>query len=63
VGTGLKSCTKKVQIGQPFVLGGRTVTLIDTPGFDGTSGTEADIIMQISAYTAELQVIFHPPTD
>ncbi|KAF9563217.1 hypothetical protein CPC08DRAFT_335459 [Agrocybe pediades] len=52
VGRGLKSCTNIVQVAQPFELDGRTVTLIDTPGFDDTTKSDADILRMIAAFLA-----------
>lgn len=54
VGEGLKSCTKTVQIAQPFKLGGLLVTLVDTPGFDGTTVAEAESLKTIAAYSSAL---------
>lgn len=34
IGSDVKSCTKVVQSSAPFVVKGRRVVLIDTPGFD-----------------------------
>jgi hypothetical protein len=36
VGMGLNSCTYEVQVAPPFKLDGRSITLVDTPGFDDT---------------------------
>ncbi|KAF5326714.1 hypothetical protein D9619_004272 [Psilocybe cf. subviscida] len=51
-GSGLKSCTSIVQVAQPFELDGRRVTLIDTPGFDDTTKSDADILRMIAAFLA-----------
>ena len=37
----------------PFVLDGRHVTLIDTPGFDDTARSDTEILKQISAFLSE----------
>lgn len=52
VGQGLKSCTSKVQIASTFELDGRDVTLIDTPGFDDTTRSDAEILRMIAAFLA-----------
>ncbi|KAF5327319.1 hypothetical protein D9619_004266 [Psilocybe cf. subviscida] len=52
IGRGLQSCTSIVQIAQPFELDGRSVTLIDTPGFDDTTKSDADILRMIAAFLA-----------
>ncbi|PCH42106.1 nucleoside triphosphate hydrolase protein [Wolfiporia cocos MD-104 SS10] len=48
VGAGLESMTQDVQRSQPFQLGDYRITLIDTPGFDDTRKTDAEILLQIS---------------
>ena len=50
MGNGLRSCTDEVHVSSPFTLGGRTVTLIDTPGFDDTSKTDTDILKLIASF-------------
>ncbi|KAK7033306.1 GTP-binding protein A [Favolaschia claudopus] len=52
VGRNLVSCTSVVQVEPPFLLDGRAVTLIDTPGFDDTNRSDADILKQIAAFLA-----------
>ncbi|KAF8896188.1 P-loop containing nucleoside triphosphate hydrolase protein [Infundibulicybe gibba] len=52
VGMGLESCTNVVQIAQPFELDGRRVVLIDTPGFDDTTKSDADVLRMIAAFLA-----------
>ncbi|KDR76132.1 hypothetical protein GALMADRAFT_96589 [Galerina marginata CBS 339.88] len=52
VGRGLQSCTSIVQVAQPFALDGRSVTLVDTPGFDDTTKSDADILRMIAAFLA-----------
>ena len=49
---GLESCTAEVKLADEFVLDGRTVTLIDTPGFDDTSKSDAEILETIAAFLA-----------
>ncbi|CAL1717341.1 unnamed protein product [Somion occarium] len=53
VGKGLESCTSEVQVSQPFEIEGRIVTLIDTPGFDDTVKSEAEILRLITRFLAE----------
>jgi len=48
----LHSCTTTVQLSQQFELDGRQVTLIDTPGFDDTTKSDADILNMIAAFLA-----------
>lgn len=50
VGRGLESCTSEVRTSRSFVVSGRVVTLIDTPGFDDTSRSDTDILTMIAAY-------------
>ncbi|PPQ81007.1 hypothetical protein CVT25_014515 [Psilocybe cyanescens] len=52
VGRGLQSCTSKVQVAQSFELDGRSVTLIDTPGFDDTTKSDAEILRMIAVFLA-----------
>ncbi|THV00998.1 P-loop containing nucleoside triphosphate hydrolase protein [Dendrothele bispora CBS 962.96] len=52
VGKTLHSCTTTVQLSQLFELNGRQVTLIDTPGFDDTTKSDADILNMIAAFLA-----------
>jgi hypothetical protein len=53
VGRGLESCTSEVRTSRPFVVSGRIVTLIDTPGFDDTSRSDTDILTMIAAYLSK----------
>jgi len=46
----LESSTEKVQFSQPFVLDKHTVTLVDTPGFDDTTKTDAEILTIITDF-------------
>lgn len=50
VGEGLRSCTSKIETGYPFELFGRTITLVDTPGFDDTNLSDRDVLKMIAAY-------------
>ncbi|KAI3607881.1 hypothetical protein WG66_004633 [Moniliophthora roreri] len=54
VGRGLQSCTSTVQLSEAFELHGRQVTLIDTPGFDDTTKSDADILKMIAAFLATM---------
>ncbi|KAI0081634.1 hypothetical protein K474DRAFT_1671824 [Panus rudis PR-1116 ss-1] len=49
---GLKSCTAEVQISQPFGINETRVQLVDTPGFDDTHASDADILGRIAGYLA-----------
>ena len=52
VGMGLESCTAEVKLADKFTLDGRSVTLIDTPGFDDTTRSDSDILEMIAAFLA-----------
>ena len=49
---GLESCTAEVKLANEFTLGGRRVTLIDTPGFDDTTKSDTEILQIIAAFLA-----------
>ncbi|EMD33878.1 hypothetical protein CERSUDRAFT_76065 [Gelatoporia subvermispora B] len=49
VGTGLESCTGQVELAT-LDLDGQLVALVDTPGFDDSSRSQADIFKEISAF-------------
>ena len=53
---GLESCTAEVQLADKFALDGRSVTLIDTPGFDDTTKSDSDILEMIAAFLATAYV-------
>ena len=53
VGMGLHSCTSEVQVAKAFQLDGRSVTLIDTPGFDDTEKSDVEILKMISSFLAD----------
>ncbi|KAG2347712.1 hypothetical protein BDR05DRAFT_836555, partial [Suillus weaverae] len=55
VGMGLESCTNEVQTSQSFMLDGKRVVLVDTPGFDDTTKSDTDVLKMIAAY---LQTIY-----
>lgn len=50
VGASLRSCTSDVQICKPFKVDGRTVTLVDTPGFDDTDKSDTEVLAMIAAF-------------
>ncbi|EKM49287.1 uncharacterized protein PHACADRAFT_107075, partial [Phanerochaete carnosa HHB-10118-sp] len=52
VGHGLESCTSEVEVALPFMLDGKMVTLVDTPGFNDTVKTEAEILWLIADFLA-----------
>lgn len=49
VGHSITSCTSTVDMADPFILDGRQVFLFDTPGFNDTTKTEADILRIIAS--------------
>ena len=53
VGNDLELCTTEVQPTVEFTVDERTVILIDTPGFDDISTSDADILRLIATYLAE----------
>jgi predicted GTPase len=52
VGMDLESCTARVQRADGFTLDGRSIILIDTPGFDDTNKSDTDILKLIAAFLA-----------
>ncbi|OBZ66201.1 GTP-binding protein A [Grifola frondosa] len=50
VGVGLESCTDAMQFSQPFQLDNYSITLIDTPGFDDTSKTDAEVLNMVTEF-------------
>ncbi|KAJ3509701.1 hypothetical protein NMY22_g16207 [Coprinellus aureogranulatus] len=48
----LKSCTEAVSATEPFVVDGRKVVLVDTPGFDDTTKTDSEILKLIADFLA-----------
>jgi predicted GTPase len=50
VGHKLRSCTTKVEQTEPFLVSGREVVLLDTPGFDDTSKDDGEILEEIAEY-------------
>jgi len=53
VGDGLESCTTKVQVSIPFELDGQLVELIDTPGFDDATTSDADVLNMVANYLCD----------
>ncbi|KAG0699562.1 P-loop containing nucleoside triphosphate hydrolase protein, partial [Suillus ampliporus] len=53
VSDSLESCTSEVRTSRAFVVGERSVTLLDTPGFDDTSRSDTDILTMIAAYLSK----------
>ncbi|PVF99679.1 hypothetical protein CPB86DRAFT_756523 [Serendipita vermifera] len=52
VSNGLKSCTFEVTATEAFLVNGKAVVLLDTPGFDDTKSSDFDILEQIADYMA-----------
>lgn len=50
VGHTLKSCTREVEPTEVFELGGHRIRLIDTPGFDDSKVSDADILQKIADF-------------
>ena len=50
--TGSRTHAAKIQLSNEFTLDGRTVTLIDTPGFGDTSKRDTEILEMIAAFLA-----------
>jgi hypothetical protein len=53
VGRDLDSCTSEIQESGEFILDGRRVILIDTPGFDDTCKSDTDVLKMIAAFLGE----------
>ena len=53
VGRDLDSCTSAVQESKEFVLDGRRVVLVDTPGFDDSHKSDTDVLKSIAAFLGE----------
>ena len=52
VGMSLDSSTAEVQVADEFTFEGRTVILIDTPGFDDTTKSDTEILKIIAFFLA-----------
>ena len=46
------SCTDKIELGRSFPLDDCLVTLVDTPGFDDTTKSDADVLNIVCDYLA-----------
>ena len=53
----LRSCTAEVQLANEFIIDRRRVILIDTPGFDDTNVSDAEILEKIAAFLAVTWVL------
>ena len=53
VGEDLDSSTIEIQESREFILDGRRVILIDTPGFDDTNKSDTDVLKSIAAFLGE----------
>jgi predicted GTPase len=49
----LESCTSEIQVSEEFVLDGRRVVLIDTPGFDDTNKSDTEVLKSIAVYLGQ----------
>ncbi|PCH34592.1 hypothetical protein WOLCODRAFT_27316 [Wolfiporia cocos MD-104 SS10] len=54
VGDGLRSCTSDIELSEPFALAGRTVVMIDTPGFDDTTRSDTDVLKMIATFLSRM---------
>lgn len=50
VGHDLRACTADVEFSKSVKLGGKDVILVDTPGFDDTVKSDAQILQQITDF-------------
>lgn len=56
VGTGLESQTYAVEFSKQFSLEKSQVTLIDTPGFDDTTKSDAEVLKAIAEFLARIPI-------
>jgi polyhydroxyalkanoate synthesis regulator phasin len=59
VGSSLESCTESVELSEPFELQGRRIRLIDTPGFDDSSKSDAEVLNTIANFLTNECVPFN----
>jgi predicted GTPase len=52
----LESCTADVQTSSLFIVCDRQLKMIDTPGFDDTNKTDAQILSEIAIWLGKLYV-------
>jgi hypothetical protein len=57
VSHGQASCTTDVQVGERFTFEGLNVALIDTPGFDDTERSDADILQSIIIFGCPVSLL------
>ncbi|KDQ53049.1 hypothetical protein JAAARDRAFT_39764 [Jaapia argillacea MUCL 33604] len=50
VSNGLESCTDRIEYSRSVSIRGRRVRLIDTPGFDDSQRSDADVLNQIASF-------------
>ncbi|KAI0091161.1 P-loop containing nucleoside triphosphate hydrolase protein [Irpex rosettiformis] len=55
VSDGLRSCTRTIQMGKPFLCGSKIVVLVDTPGLDNTTVAETDVLTRIAGFVSTLR--------
>ncbi|KAH9840572.1 P-loop containing nucleoside triphosphate hydrolase protein [Rhodofomes roseus] len=54
INDGLKSCTSEVEFSRAFGLAGKTVRLIDTPGFDDTTRSDTEVLKMIAVALSQM---------
>lgn len=55
VGHGVAGCTtNEVYLADPLTIRGQRFVLVDTPGFDGSTRTDADVLVDISRFLEKL---------
>lgn len=54
IGRGLKSCTADVKVSKAKIFNDRPVCFIDTPGFDDTKKSDAEILKTVSSFLADM---------
>ena len=52
VGSGLHSCTSEIQVSPQFLVDEHPVILVDTPGFNDTVTSDAEVLKGVSAFLA-----------